>query len=333
MAKKTNKKLMEIAIETFQKHGKSALDIAKRSILQEKIEYKPICDALRYFSEEIWCDFQHPALLSLACEAVGGDPETVVNIGASITLLSGAVDIHDDIIDKSETKGSKLTVYGKFGNDIALLVGDALIFEGLSLLYEACENLSKNQRRKILKLLKNAFFEIGAGEAKETSFKGKHDLKPEEYLDVIGRKTAVAEACMLIGAILGGGKIKEINALGHYGRTLATLMTIRDEFIDVYEPDELKHRTENECLPLPILYAFQASEVKHKIIQILEKEKISENDAYEIVETIMKTKSVQDLKNNIKLQVKREIKSLGFIRNKKTLTELKLLLNAGIEDL
>ena len=333
MAKKTNKKLMEIALETFQKHGKNALDIAKRSILQEKIEYKPIYDALRYFSEELWCDFQHPALLSLACEAVGGDPETVLNIGASITLLSGAVDIHDDIIDKSETKASKLTVYGKFGNDIALLVGDALLFEGLSLLYEACENLSKNQRIKILKLLKDAFFEIGAAEAKEISFKGKHDLKPEEYLDVIERKTAVAEVCMLIGAILGGGKIKEINALGHYGRTLGTLMTIRDEFIDVFEPDELKHRIENECLPLPILYAFQASEVKDKIIQILEKEILSENDTYEIFEIIMKTKNVQDLKNNIKLQVKREKKTLNFIRNKKTLTDLKLLLNAGIEDL
>ncbi len=333
MIKKRNKKLMKIALETLQKHGKNAFDIAKRTILQEKIEYKPINDALRYFSEEIWRDFQHPALLSLACEAVGGDPEILLDIGASIAMLSGAVDIHDDIIDKSETKASKLTVYGKFGNDIALLVGDALLFEGLSLLYEACENLPKNQGRKILKLSKNAFFEIGTAEAEETSFKGKRDLEPEEYLNVIERKAAVAETCMRIGAILGGGKIKEINALGHYGRTLGTLMAIRDEFIDVFEPDELKHRTENECLPLPILYAFQNSEVKDKVIQMLEKTIISENDAYEIVEIIMNTKGVQELKKKMRLQVKKEIKNLNLIKNEEILEELNLLLRAGIEDL
>jgi heptaprenyl diphosphate synthase len=333
MTKKTNKKMMEKALETLQKHGENALAIAKESILQEKIEYRPIYDALCYFSREILCDFHHPALLSLACKAVGGDPETVLNIGASIAMLSGAVDIHDDIIDKSETKASKLTVYGKFGRDAALLVGDALLFKGLLLLHEACEKLPKFQGRKILELTKRAFFEIGMAEAEETSFRGKYDLNPEDYLNIIRRKAALAETCMRIGAILGGGNRKEVSVLGHYGRTLGTLMTIRDEFADVFEPEELKHRAENECLPLPILYAFQTSEVKDKITETLKKEAISENDCFKIVEIIMETRGVQKLKRKIQTQVKKEIKKLNFIRNSLILKELTILIKAGLENI
>ncbi|MEM5868294.1 MAG: polyprenyl synthetase family protein [Candidatus Aenigmatarchaeota archaeon] len=333
MIKKNNQKLMETALEIFKRHGEKALDVAKKTILQEKIEYKPIYDALYYFSQEIWLDFHHPALLSLACEAVGGNPEIVLDIGASIAMLSGAADIHDDIIDRSETKASKLTVYGKFGRDIALLAGDALLIEGLFLLHKACEKFPKRKGKKILELVKGAFFEIGSAEAKETSFRGKLDLNPEDYFNVIRRKTAVAEVCMRVGAILGGGGIREVNALSHYGRTLGTLMTIRDEFVDIFEPNELKNRVENECLPLPLLYAFQTPGIRDEIIKILEKETISESDAYKIVKIIMKTKGVQELKSKMHLQVKNEIKRLRLIRNAKIFKELSMLLKAGLEDL
>jgi geranylgeranyl pyrophosphate synthase len=333
MTTKTNKKMMEIALEILQNYGENALNIAKKIILQEKIEYKPIRDALCYFSQEIWRDFQHPALLSLACKAVRGAPEKVLNIGASIAMLSGAADIHDDIIDQSEKKASRLTIYGKFGSDIALLVGDALLFEGLILLHDECEKLPRAQGKKILELTKRAFFEIGMAEAEETSFRRRHDLNPEDYFNIINRKASVAETCMRIGAILGGGSVKEVNVLGHYGRTLGTLMNIREEFIDVFEPDELKHRAENECLPLPILYAFRTSKVRNKIVEILNKRAISNNDAYNIVKIILKTKDVQELIRNMLSQVENETKNLSLIKDTKILRELNVLLKAGLEDL
>ncbi|MEM1539257.1 MAG: polyprenyl synthetase family protein [Candidatus Aenigmatarchaeota archaeon] len=334
MIKKNNQKLVETALEIFKRRGEKALDVAKKTILQEKIEYKPIYDALRYFSQEIWLDFKHPALLSLACEAVGGNPEIVLDIGAAIAMLSGAADIHDDIIDKSETKASKLTVYGKFGYDIALLVGDALLFEGLLLLHEACGKLQKAQAKKILELVKNAFIEIGVAEVKETVLRRKLDLNPTDYLDVIMRRASVAEVCMRIGAVLGGGSTKEVNVLGHYGRTLGILMTIRDEFVDIFEPNELKHRVENECLPLPLLYAFQTPKVRDRIIKILKKETIGENDVYKIISLIMKTKGVQRMKRKMCLLVKNEIKNLSLIKNNTAvMEELITILKAGLEDL
>ena len=119
--------------------GKEGLELTRKTILDEKIESKEVRDALDYFMNEYWHDFTSSALLSIVCEAVGGDPKITTPVATSLTLISGAIDIHDDIIDQSKNKGERPTVYGKFGKEIALLVGDALLFKGFTALYDAAE--------------------------------------------------------------------------------------------------------------------------------------------------------------------------------------------------
>jgi geranylgeranyl diphosphate synthase type I len=326
----SSNKLMEKVKRLLKKRGTKAYEIAKEEILNEEIKYEPIRDALRYFMQELWHNFQHPALLSLTCESVGGDPEDTTSIGAALVLLTGAADIHDDIIDQSETKGSKPTVLGKFGRDIALLIGDALLLKGFTLLGKACKSLPKKEREMIMKLVREAFFEIGTAEAKETSFRGNWDLPPEEYLDIIKMKAAIADVTARIGAILGDGNLEEINLLGHYGRTLGILMTIRDDFIDLFEPDELRNRVQNECLPLPILYAFRNTRKKREIVQLFKSE-LAEQETRVILNLVIDTKEVQELKEYMQLLIRKEEDSLSYMkRNKNT---LHLLLRSILEDL
>ena len=333
MEKENDKSLMKQVQVLLRKRGEKAFKIAKRAVLEEKIKNKLVHDALQYFIEESWYDVQHPALLSLACEAVGGDPDATTDIGAALVLLAGAADIHDDIIDKSKVKGSKPTVFGKFGEEIAILAGDALLFKGLILLYDACNKLTKEQSRLVLSLVKQAFFEIGNAEAKEMELKKeKYNLTPEEYRKVIETKAAVAEMSTRIGAILGGGNPKEIDALGHYGKTLGILMTIRDDFIDLFEPDELGNRVKNECLPLPILYAFRNTRKKSEIIRLLRKDKMGEQEIEEILDLIMDMKEVQELKKEMQLLIEKEENVLNYYI-KRNVGLLKLLLRSTLEDL
>jgi len=128
----------------FKERGSRILEKAEASIKDEKIECAEAKGALVHFIS-YFRDVVRPSLLSLACEAVGGDPKATVQIGESLILLSGAFDVHDDIIDKTMARGEE-TVVGKFGNDIALLVGDALIFKGLAELFEGLEQLSLTTR-------------------------------------------------------------------------------------------------------------------------------------------------------------------------------------------
>ena len=264
--------ITEQLLKLLHERGKEALKLARKTVLEEKIESKEVKEALKYFITEYWHDVTRPALLSLVCEAVGGDPNITTPIAISMTLISGAVDIHDDIIDQSKNKGSRLTVYGKFGKNIALLVGDALMFKGFTVLYKAVEKgVQAEQIAAISDIIKRTFFELGDAEALELQFRGRTDVTPEDYLCVVRKKAADFEAYTRISAILGGGSGEEIEAFGKYGRLLGMLIILRDDMIDMIDLEETMHRIKNEHLSLTIIYALQKPEIKSVLSQLVRK--------------------------------------------------------------
>ena len=273
----------------FEERGRKALEMARQTVLEEKIEYKEVREALKYFITEYWHDLARPALLSLACEAVGGDPDITTPIAIPMTLISGAIDIHDDIIDQSKVKGSRPTVLGKFGKEIALLVGDALLFKGFTLLHKAVEKgIPAEKIVVIVDIVKKTFFELGDAEALELEFRGQLDVTPEEYLYVVKKKAADVEAYTRISAILGGGSKEEIEVLGKYGRLLGMLVLLRDDLIDMIDLEESVHRIKKEHLSLPILYALQKPEIRSTLIPLLLKKKTTKKDAEKILAVVDK---------------------------------------------
>jgi geranylgeranyl diphosphate synthase type I len=256
----------------LHERGKEGLNLARKAILNEKIDSKEVREALDYFMNEYWHDFTSSALLSLVCEAVGGDPKITTPVAVSLTLISGAIDIHDDIIDQSENKDTRPTVYGKFGKEIALLVGDALLFKGFTVLYDAVEKgVPAEKIAAMTNIINKTFFELGNAEALELQFRGRTDVTPEEYLQVVRKKGADIEAYARISAILGGASEEEIDALGEYGRLLGTLIILRDDIIDMLDPEETIHRIQKEHLNIAILYALQNREMNPEIQSILKK--------------------------------------------------------------
>jgi geranylgeranyl pyrophosphate synthase len=256
----------------LRERGKKGLDLARKAILEEKIESNRVKEAIKYYMMECWHDFTRPALLSLVCEAVGGDPEITTQIAASITLISGATGIHDDIIDQSQIKGSRPTLPKKFGQEIALLVGDALLFKGFTLLYNAVEKgVQADKIAVISKIINRMFFELGDAEARALQFLGRMDITPEEYIHVVRHRAADIEAYTRISVILGNGSEKEIEVLGEYGRILGMLVILRDDMIDMLDFDEMIQRMNKEYLSLVIIYALQNPKIKPQISDILKK--------------------------------------------------------------
>lgn len=280
----SQEEMMERVQRLLEERGRKALEMARKTVLEEEIECKEAREALRYFITEYWHDVARPALLSLACEAVGGDPNITTPIAIPMTLISGAIDIHDDIIDQSKIKGSRPTVLGKFGKDIALLVGDALLFKGFTLLYEAVEKEIPGEKvAVVVDIIKNTFFELGDAEALELQFRGRMDVTPEQYLRVVRKKAADVQAHTRISAILGGGSKEEIEALSKYGRLLGMLIILRDDLIDMIDIREARHRIKKECLPLPLLYALQDSKARLEIGPILQRKKLTKSIVGKIV--------------------------------------------------
>jgi geranylgeranyl pyrophosphate synthase len=327
--------LMENFKGIIEERGKDALEEARKEILGLQYNGGPVSSALEYFAKVTLRGALpvFPALTSLSCEAVGGKTEKTTSIAAALTLIAGAADVHDDIIDQSPTKYSKKTVLGKFGRDVALLAGDALLMQGLMLLHKECESLSREQGKAIQNLVLEAFFEISKAEAMETRLMKRFDTPPQEYFEVLKSKAVVPELYCKIGAIMGNGDADAVEILGHYGRTFGIISLIREEFIDLSEYAELQNRLKNECPPLPMLYALQNPKTKKEIILLLENKKLIKKSTLTMVETILATKEAQELKGKMDLMIKEETENLKCLKNSNITSELTLLITAIKEEL
>jgi octaprenyl-diphosphate synthase len=328
---KSTETLMEQTVALLRERSKESLKIARKCVQQEKICYKPIQGALNYFIEVVFRDITQPGLLSLYCEAVGGNPDETRQMGAALVLLVGAADLHDDLIDDSKIKNQKPTVLGKFGKEITILTGDALLIEGIYLLHKAIESYSAKKRNAILGLIKQAFFDLSSAEAEEISHRGQTDLTAEQYLLIIQKKVAVSEATAKIGAILGNGTNEDLERLGEMGRVLGLLNTLRDEFIDVYEAEELGNRFANEILPLPILFVFRNPAKKKKLIKLLGNRKVTRKRAEEIFDIVMPAKEADELRQIMKSEIHEALQCLGDIKAGKE--TFRLLLESSLENL
>ncbi len=259
-------------MEILNKRGMAALKNAKETTRLFRKDNSNLAKALQYFANITLKDTLpvFPALVSLSCEAVGGNPEKTIAFGEAIILISSAADLHDDIIDKSLSKGDKQTVLGKFGLSVTLLAGDVLLSQGIMNLCRESKRIEREKGNLINRLLMDAITEICIAEGLEAQLRERHlDVSPDKYYKVIRHKAVVPELTMKIGAILGNGTPKDIAFLGQIGRTYGIVSLIIEEFADVFEPEELRNRLKNGCPPLPLIYALQTTESRNILLPLL----------------------------------------------------------------
>jgi geranylgeranyl pyrophosphate synthase len=325
------KQSIVIINELKRRSGKS-LDLAKKAILTEKIEYERLRAALEYYVTN-WCDFTHSGVLSLACETVGGEPDSALSVQAAAAMMAAAFDIQDDIIDQSTSKHGLPTVFGKYGECIAILLANAFLVDGFTMLHESVASLPRKEAKQVFENLKQALSEVGNAHALELDLKKKIDAEPEQYLRIFEMKAASIEADMRIGAIVGNGTCKEIEALGSFGRVLGVLTQLREEFADVFEIEEFNHRLRKEYLPLPVLLAMQEKESRDRIGPLLRRGDVGIKDSSTIVDVVFQAASVEKLQERMKELVDRSIRLLARTRKCKSKKILIDLATSMLEDL
>jgi geranylgeranyl pyrophosphate synthase len=329
--KKTQNRSKNI-IEELGKRSKECQEFVRKSLLSEKIEHKELRQALKhYFS--YWNDFTHPGIFSIACEAVGEDPANQIEAQAAMAMLAASFDIHDDIVDDSKTKQGYPTVFGKYGKEIALLLGNAFMIDGFTLMGKAAGGLPHEISNEIFSILKTSFFEVGNAHASELCLRRRLDASPEEYMKILEKKAASIEADMHVAALLGGGSSKEIKALSRYGRILGTLATLREEFIDIFKTEELNQRMKAETLPIPVLYAFQDKESREKIGELVAKGELTNRDVERLLDLVWESRSVAKLKAYMLDLIATAQKLTSTARNRATETLLGMLASSAVEDL
>ena len=322
----------ESIIKELEKRSKECKKFVTESLLSERIEYQELREALEhYFS--YWNDFSHPGIFSIALEAVGGNPAGQVEAQAAMAMLAAAFDIHDDIVDDSKTKHGCPTVFGKYGKDIALLLGNAFMIDGFTLMGRVACRLPPERSSDIFSVLKTSFFVVGNAHASELRLKRRLEASPEEYLKILKNKAASVEADMYIAAIIGGGSRLEVEALARYGRILGTLATLREEFVDIFEIEELNQRIKAEAFPIPVLYALQDKVLRKKIKKIMEKGELNSEDIEELLDFVLSSKPVAILRKRMLDLVNQASEETAIIPNKRAGVLLRRMAASTLEDL
>ena len=236
------------------------------------------------------------ALLTLESAKLTGYKEEArdINLAACVELIHSATLLHDDVIDESDLRRGVKTTNSIWGNQSSILVGDYLLSRCFEMMVEDGD-------LEVLKLLSSTSAKIAQGEVLQLQHKGEADILEETYLDIINLKTAsLFSAATKTGACLSKTNDKEKKALESYGRNLGLAFQIADDALDYYAKEKLfgkeigKDFFEGK-VTLPLITIFQKGndEEKKFLMEIMKKEKRTEDDFSETLALIYKYKAVE----------------------------------------
>jgi len=207
-------------------------------------KYNPILKGKKPESLYIPCDYivestgkrLRPFLVILSAKAVGARSNQVINAAIAVELFHSFTLVHDDIMDNADKRRGRQTLHIKFDVNTAILSGDNLLAIAYQQLLKDC----KGRGISPVEDFTQGLIEVCEGQSMDKDFELRKNVSLDEYLIMISKKTAaLAEICCSIGAKLGGGSKREINALRKYGRYLGLAFQIQDDLLDIMA-DELE---------------------------------------------------------------------------------------------
>ena len=193
-----------------------------------------------------------PALAILTGGATGGLTDDHLNLGVILELIHMATLVHDDIIDGASTRRQVPTANAKWGNGMAVLLGDALFSHALKLSTDF-DNLD------ISRAISLAAREVCQGEILQTQRRFDLTVTKKDYFQVIEMKTgALFAAASQLSAIISGTSKAISTAMFDYGMKLGTAYQIYDDIVDMIGSEDQIGKTlgtdlEKGKLTLPIL--------------------------------------------------------------------------------
>lgn len=172
-----------------------------------------------------------PALTLMACNMFSDDVQPAVSSALGLEIFHNFTLLHDDIMDRAEVRRGKPTVHKKWDDNTAILSGDVMQIAAYQLMTQTPEN----QLKRSLDLFSKTATEICEGQQYDVDFENRHDVKAEEYLEMIRLKTAVLLGCALqIGAWIGGACDEDAQQLYDFGINIGLAFQLKDDLLDVY---------------------------------------------------------------------------------------------------
>jgi geranylgeranyl diphosphate synthase type II len=259
-----------------------------------------------------------PLLVLLSAKATGGKFSDTYNAATAVELLHNFTLVHDDIMDNADTRRGKITLHKKYDNNTAILAGDSLLSVAYEYLLKDCNGNSK----RIISSFNKGLVEVCEGQSYDTDFELRRNVSMNEYLKMIGKKTAaMIKMCCEIGVLLANGSDDELSGLSGYGLNLGMAFQIQDDLLDITADEKtLGKRIGGDLIEgkktFLFVKAIEKSKGEHRksLIKIIDNKgvKPSEVNKYKIL--YEKLGVIGDAKARINRYTTKALKSLNVIK-------------------
>ena len=207
-----------------------------------------------------------PLLCLLACQSAGGDWHQAVPAGSALEIVHNFTLIHDDIQDASPTRRGKPTVWKLWSEGQAINVGDAMFaFAHIGLGRMQSRGVDVVTVNQALMRLDETCLELTHGQYRDMDFEERAVVSVDEYLQMIGGKTAaLLSLSSELGALVARVDKELIHHYALFGRDLGFAFQVRDDILGIWGDESVIGKSAATDIAtrkksLPVLYGLEHS--------------------------------------------------------------------------
>ena len=236
----------------------------------------------------------HGVACLAACIAGGGDAEAALPAAASVELLDGFCQIHDDVQGGRPQRQDRDAVWWVWGPAQAINAGDGMhALARVAMLRLGERGVSPETMFRAVQLIDQASLELCEGRFRELEAQERIDLSVDAYLDMAAGKTGALYSCaMKLGALVATADEVVVDALGICGGKLGVAAQIHGDVLELWPNGQGNERPSTEVLNkkklLPVAYALEKADlsVKRRLGDIYFKRVLDPDDVASVREVL-----------------------------------------------
>ena len=181
-----------------------------------------------------------PILMLAACEAVGGKIVAALPAACAMEMIHTYSLVHDDLpaMDNDDFRRGIPTNHKVYGDAVAILAGDALLTQAFIAL-SSPESVALIPGDCLLQVIHEIASSAGSrgmvgGQVADMESEGKTDVDlPTVQFIHIHKTGALIKAAVKAGALIGGAKGPQLDAMIRYGEAVGLAFQIADDILDI----------------------------------------------------------------------------------------------------
>ncbi|MBO5801354.1 MAG: polyprenyl synthetase family protein [Alistipes sp.] len=186
-----------------------------------------------------------PVLLLITTEAFGGDIEEAMPAALAVEIFHNFTLLHDDIMDNADVRRGKPSVFAKWGGNVALLSGDAMLITA----YKHLARVSPEVLPRVMTIFSDMALEVCEGQQYDMDFETMEGVLVEDYMQMIERKTsALLSGSAMIGATMAGASTNDIRKIYRFATELGIAFQLQDDVLDSYGDEALGKKIGGDIL-------------------------------------------------------------------------------------